>query len=59
MHFNSFFLNFHCNKVQYENPLESMELNEVSTFQVGDIVTIDTNGNKVEKLQKGHEYVFY
>lgn len=24
------------------------------TFQVGDIVTIDTNPNKVEKLQKGH-----
>lgn len=27
---------------------------KVCTFQVGDIVTIDTNAAKVEKLQKGH-----
>lgn len=59
MNFIFFFYNFHCNRVQYENcsnrwTFHPAALNKVCTFQVGDIVTIDANANKVEKLQKGH-----
>lgn len=46
-------------RVQYENcsnrwTFHPAALVKVCTFQVGDIVTIDTNAAKVEKLQKGH-----
>lgn len=48
-----------CFRVQYENcsnrwTFHPAALVKVCTFQVGDIVTIDTNAAKVEKLQKGH-----
>lgn len=50
---------FFLHRVQYENcsnrwTFHPAALVKVCTFQVGDIVTIDTNATKVEKLQKGH-----